>query len=142
MVCLDQTCVSKLSHSFEVRQCAELPIHLASGLFEPTSSISRSTEPSADGSEFNEEHLSAFANYNTDSFNVIVRNKFMAITYFLARKRVVVYTDGDVVFLRRSFLRETVAPLGKWRSGSGEKKFSEACWWWYIFFDVPFLFYK
>jgi len=66
----------------------------------------------------------------------------MAITYFLARKRVVVYTDGDVVFLRRSFLRETVAPLGKWRSGSGEKKFSEACWWWYIFFDVPFLFYK
>jgi len=40
--------------------------------------------------------------------------------YFLARKRVVVYTDGDVVFLRRSFLRESVSSLGMWRGGNGK----------------------
>lgn len=122
-VCLDQACVRKLSHSFEARQCAEPTVHLASSLFVPTVTTtgSGSTEVGADGSEYDEGRLSAFAAFSTDSFNAIVRNKFMAISYFLARKRVVVYTDGDVVFLRRSFLREAVAPLGKWRGGNGEK---------------------
>jgi len=126
-VCLDQTCVNKLSHSFEARQCAEPPVHLAANLFVPRLTTgSGSTEVGADSSGYIEERLAAFAAFSTDSFNAIVRNKFKAITYFLARKRVVVYTDGDVVFLRRSFLRETVAPLGKWRGGSGEKRdFSE-----------------
>lgn len=125
VVCLDRACFSKIRNSFESQQCAEPTIHLATDIFMAnvtTDGTKSSSSPEIDpgGVKENEVHLSAFAKYKTDSFNSIVRYKFEAISYFLARKRVVLYTDGDIVFLRRSFLRESVASLGMWRGGNGE----------------------
>lgn len=119
-MCLDIACLSKLNNSFEARHCAEPTIHLAASLFAPATSQS-ATSSSAEVDASN-GHLSAFATYNSESFNAIVRYKFEVISYFLARKRAVVFTDGDIVFLRRSFLQEAVAPLGSWRGGNGERR--------------------
>jgi hypothetical protein len=121
VVCLDRACFRKLSNSFEGRKCAEPTVHLAVDLLAPNETVgSNSADIGADVSADNGERLSSFEKYKTDLFNAIVRYKFEAILYFLARKRVVVYTDGDVVFLRRSFLRESVSSLGMWRGGNGK----------------------
>ena len=132
VVCLDQACLSKLNNSFEARHCAEATIHHAASLFASNQSMpattgtdSDSIEVDATGDDDNGEPLSAFASYRSESFNAIVRYKFEAISYLFAHKRVVVFTDGDIVFLRRSFLQEAVASLGSWRGGNGEKKKTE-----------------
>ena len=123
-MCLDIACLSKLNNSFEARHCAEATIHHAASLFASNQSMPATTGTDSDSIEVDASngHLSAFATYNSESFNAIVRYKFEVISYFLARKRAVVFTDGDIVFLRRSFLQEAVAPLGSWRGGNGERR--------------------
>ncbi len=87
------------------------------------SSSSSSSSPSRSGGEL--PPLSEFSSYKEKAFNDIVRFKYVALHHFLTlpsssssssssspfRYEVVLFTDGDVVFLRRGFLPHLLRTL-------------------------------
>ena len=108
-VCLDASCHARLSASPEVRGCPET-VHLAASLLAAYDDMAGGSSGVEGGGS-----LSKFASYNTPGFNAIVRYKFAVIRHFLGLREVVVFTDGDIVFLKRSFLGDVLRHLDEGR---------------------------
>mmetsp|Transcript_43606 Transcript_43606/g.74161 ORF Transcript_43606/g.74161 Transcript_43606/m.74161 type:complete len:239 (-) Transcript_43606:223-939(-) len=73
-----------------------------------SSSSSSSISSSGGGGGSGSGGVSNFSSYKQGQFNAIVRYKFVAIHARLHLKEFVLFADGDVVFLRRGFLRHLV----------------------------------
>jgi hypothetical protein len=87
VLCIDDKCTERLRRSKEVRKCPET-IHSVTSV---------------------DKKLQEFSSYSEGSFNAIVKYKFVAIYERLLKYEYVLFTDGDVVFLKPDFLTHAVA---------------------------------
>jgi hypothetical protein len=132
VVCLDQKCFDKLQNSSEARlsncqqQQQQQPPPQASNknnnVYLARTFLSSVAQHTGD-----ENSLGEFATYNSATFNSIVRFKFAVISKFLksdgrdlnggnkeefaGAREFVLFTDGDIVFVKRSFLATALSVL-------------------------------
>jgi hypothetical protein len=88
-VCVDPGCMSTLQASSEVTECPETVTLLRTDF--DTDDVKGAT-------------FSNFSNYRSSGFNAITRYKFVVIHDFLLTHKYVIFTDGDIAFLRPDFL--------------------------------------